>query len=171
MNKTTKIIAILLSVLTTTAVVAGATYAYQGGGFAKKWHRMDSNKMAEKLEKMDPEKREAVEARIAEMKEKREAMDEVFENGTYEDWLAVQSECPYGKKMNEMITEENFEQFAEMHLLKQAGDYAGAKEIWKELGLEDYRKGHKKGFGKGMKGKCGMENGAKRCGGECPFKK
>ncbi len=166
MNKTTKIIAIVLSVITTTAVVAGASYAFEGAGFAKKWHRMDPEKMAEKLEKMDPEKREAVQARIAEMKEKHEAMQKTFENNDYEAWLALQSDCPKGEKMREAITEENFEQFAQIHLLKQAGDYEEAKEIWKELGLEGFIKTHKKGF----KG-CGMKNEFKKCGEECPFKK
>ncbi len=104
------------------------------------------------------------EARKAVMEEKRVQMTKVFENGTYGEWVALQNQN-FEEKITQMrarhsemmsgITEENFGQFAEAHLLMQAGDFDGAEEIFEELGIEKGKGfGHMgnqgKGIGKGM---------------------
>ena len=100
------------------------------------------------------------EARKAVMEENKVQMTEIFENGTYGEWVALsnqkleeritQMRTSHSERMAQ-ITEENFGDLAEAHLLMQSGDREGAREIMEGLGLE-------KGFGpKGDHGK-GMGN-------------
>ena len=96
----------------------------------------------------------------------RAQMTEVFENGTYQDWvdLANQNYSERSGLMQErhdermsQVTEENFGQLAEAHSLMQAGDYDGARAIMDELGLDRGlgARGNgfnEDGFGRGMRG-------------------
>jgi hypothetical protein len=66
-----------------------------------------------------------------------EEMQEAIENGDYEDWISLREEnkLPMKGRIFSIITEENFEQFKEMHLAQIQGDTATASQIRAELGL------------------------------------
>jgi len=93
-----------------------------------------------------------IQERRAKMEAQREEMQNVMENGTYEEWKTIVESRP---KMTDHITAENFAKFQEIHKLKQAGNYEEAKELWEELGIEK-KFGmpgiHKDGFNKGTRG-------------------
>lgn len=100
-----------------------------------------------------PELTEEMEAQMeehrAEMEAQREKMNEIMENGTYEEWKAEIESRP---KITDYITVDNFTNFQEAHKLRKSGDFEGAREIMEELGIE----------GKfGMMGKGGMSRGPK----------
>ena len=70
--------------------------------------------------------------------EEHAAVQAALEAGDYEAWQTATGElCRFG----ENITEENFDQFAEMHRLMQAGDVEGAQTIAEQLGIEPMGKG------------------------------
>lgn len=79
---------------------------------------------------------------------RHEAVQTALENRDYQAWKEEVDSRP---RMTDYITEENFDQFAEMHDLMLAGDREGAQEIRDELGLPDMGRGagFKKGFGMG----------------------
>jgi len=81
--------------------------------------------------------------------ETMEAMHQTFENNDYDAWVGLVSENPRGQNILEQVNEDNFERFAEAHMLMFEG-----KEILDELGIEH----HKKGPGK-MGHKDGPRNG------------
>ena len=71
--------------------------------------------------------------------EKHEAVKAAVEAEDYNAFIAaVGEEAPF----LETITEENFPVFVEIHELKEAGDFEGAKALAEELGL-NYKKGHR----------------------------
>lgn len=109
-----------LSVVATTAIVAGGAYAFQGD-FTKRGPNT----------------------------EQREAMEEAVENNDYNAWKEL---VPERGKMADIITEENFKKFSDMHKLAEAGKTDEAKAMAQELGL------------KGAGG-CGMMAGGQACGG------
>jgi len=114
-----------LSVVATTAIVAGGAYAYQGDR-----------------------------AQRGGNSEQHEAMEQALENKDYNAWQEL---APDKGKMSELITEENFARFAEMHRLMAEGKTDEAKAIGEELGLNNFGPmmgGMMKG-GQGMKG-CGV---------------
>ena len=78
--------------------------------------------------------------------EQREAMNIAMEAGDYDAWVAA---APTEKA--EMVTAENFEQFAKMHGLKSR-----MQEIGEELGFSNW-KGHGKGGCHGWKNKSSEE--------------
>ncbi|MEA2112541.1 MAG: hypothetical protein U9P50_01040 [Patescibacteria group bacterium] len=92
------------------------------------------------------------EARQATMEEHKAQMGEIFENGTYSDWVNFSNQNleekisgmreRHTERMSQ-ITSENWEGFTEAHRLMIAGDVDGAKAIFEELGIE-------KRMGKGM---------------------
>src|SRR3989344_80538 len=61
------------------------------------------------------------------------AINEALASGDYAAWVAATGG---DSRFGENITEENFDQFAEMHRLLQAGDTQGAKAIAEQLGIE-----------------------------------
>ena len=63
--------------------------------------------------------------------EHREAMQAVLEAGDYQAFLELVGDKP----ISEIITENNFARFIEMHELMETGDREGAKAIAEELGL------------------------------------
>jgi len=87
----------------------------------------------------DGERPEFDSERRAQMQEHKEAMKEVLEAGDYNAFVELVGD----KKLGETITADNFDQFVEMHNLKEAGDREGAKAIADELGLK-HRPGQKK---------------------------
>lgn len=87
--------------------------------------------------------------------ERHAKMEEAFNSNDYQAWKDLMQ----GRgRVSEIINENNFARFAEMHKLMKAGDTQKADEIRKELGL-----GQGKMMGKG--------NGQGRKGGNCPFRK
>ena len=110
----------LISALALTLLTgAGATYAYQG----------DPNIQGPNYSP-----------------ERHEAMTEAFQNKDYETWKNLME----GKgRVKDIITEENFDKFVEMHNLRLAGDIDGSNAIREELGLNK-KKG--KGAGQGIGG-------------------
>ena len=84
----------------------------------------------------------------------RQAILEAIENNDYEAWKSLMEEKGKGK-ITEIITEENFAKFVEMHQLMQEGKYEEAKELRKELGL---------GIGRGPGAFIrGFKKGARHC--------
>ncbi|MFH0846253.1 MAG: hypothetical protein V1851_02555 [Patescibacteria group bacterium] len=105
------------------------------------------------------------ETRKAEMEQIREArqaqMRSIFENGTYGEWVAQENQNfneqvarmqTRHQEMLGQITEENYGQFAEAHLLMMNGDFDGAKAIFDELGINrsfGLMDGYSRGMGEG----------------------
>lgn len=102
-------------------------------------------------------------AYFEEMKIVKEAVQTAIENNNYQAWVDAHGDGERGKKMLEMINENNFSQLVEMHNLMQDGDKEGAKAIAEELGLPG-----KSEFGKhkGKRGAMKDVNGD----GVCDFK-
>lgn len=64
--------------------------------------------------------------------ERHEAMEQAFNNLDYGAWQELMGDKG---RVAQVVTESNFAQFAEAHQLALSGDYEGADEIRKELGL------------------------------------
>ncbi len=97
--------AVGLSVIATTVIVAGAAYAHNGGFEKSRKRELGAKNFA--------------------------AIQEAIKNNDYVSW----SELIGDKKIGEIINEDNFSQFVEMHNLIKEGDFAAADEIREELGL------------------------------------
>ncbi|PIR49204.1 hypothetical protein COU80_00445 [Candidatus Peregrinibacteria bacterium CG10_big_fil_rev_8_21_14_0_10_55_24] len=83
--------------------------------------------------------------------EQFQAAQEAIENGDYAAWKSAMEESGRPAGMLDIITEENFDRFVEMHELMQSNDRDGAQAIAEELGLP---KGPAHGFGRGgMRGR------------------
>jgi hypothetical protein len=86
--------------------------------------------------------------------ERHQAMTQAFENNDYDAWKAQMD----GRgRVTQVITADNFAQFAEAHRLALAGDLDGADAIRAELGLrtrdgQGGGQGYGKGEGRGMRG-------------------
>lgn len=76
------------------------------------------------------------------------AVEEALENNDYASW----SELMNDRRMEDLINEENFSQFVEMHNLIKSGDFAAADEIRKSLGLPERGE-------RGPKGDCDCSDG------------
>jgi hypothetical protein len=123
--------ATVLTIAASALMLTGNTFAYQGD-YTQKGPDCDS--------------------------EKHEAMEQAFENSDYQAWKELMN----GKgRASEVVNEGNFVQFAEAHKLAEEGNYEGADEIRKELGLRT-RDGERMGAGYG-KGN-GEGNGEGRFG-------
>lgn len=66
--------------------------------------------------------------------ERHNSMVEAFKNKDYEAWKDIMSERGRSRVV-EVITEENFETFVQMHNLMIEGDTEKAQELRQELGL------------------------------------
>jgi hypothetical protein len=75
--------------------------------------------------------------------------------GGYSAFLELMESHPHGEKMLEVVTEENFDVFVQMHEARSSGDHETAKTLAAELGIENmrgegrgmHRQGMNKGFG------------------------
>ncbi len=77
--------------------------------------------------------------------ERHELMQEAFENNDYNSWKELMIQDGRHPRVVNVITEDNFAQFAEIHNAKLSGDYEKVKELRAELGLgQGMRQG--KGF-------------------------
>ncbi|MBN2421985.1 hypothetical protein JXB41_02050 [Candidatus Woesearchaeota archaeon] len=68
-------------------------------------------------------------------RENMEAVMAAIEAGDYDAWKEAVADCPGEAKISELITEENFDRFVEMHNARRDGDFETAKEISEELGI------------------------------------
>lgn len=93
--------------------------------------------------------------------ENREELMAAIENGDYETWRTLVEAHPNAKQMLEVVNEDNFYLFTEMHDLIQDGDLEGAKAIADDLGLERPMMGKNQ--------KKGPKNGECPVDGERPF--
>lgn len=119
----------------------------------------EQNKM-NKLELTNEMKAER-EVHREKMEFQREEMQEIMENGTYEEWKILMENRA---RMTDYITPENFAKFQEAHKLRQTGDHEGAQEIMKELGIEG-------NFGIRGKGMHNESRGMKQMSKNCSFQK
>lgn len=78
-----------------------------------------------------------------EMIERHEAMEAAFEGDDYDAWYALMTEDDHHPKVVDIITEENFAQFTEIHELMEEGNIEEAQALREELGLG-------KGMGRGF---------------------
>jgi len=97
----------------------------------KKLSKMTEAEFLEYAEK-ELKKVEEMEARREELEEKREALEEALENLDYEVWYEIMKENERNEELLEIISEDNFVRFVEMHDLKKE-----ARELAKELGIEN----------------------------------
>jgi len=108
------------------------------------------------------------EARQAIMEENKAQMGEIFESGTYSDWVNFSNQN-FEEKVTQMrerhterisqITSENWNRFKEAHQLMVNGDREGAQVIFEELGIEKgMGNGAFKGKGQFNKGVCPRNN-------------
>ncbi|MFH1781587.1 MAG: hypothetical protein ABH835_03165 [Patescibacteria group bacterium] len=142
MNKTKKSIvvftlvsAVTLSGMTMATASQAAEFEWGQGFFQKVWERLSDDDKAE----LEKEK----ESFMQERQGHREEMNEIIATGDYAQWKEQIEARP---KITDVITEENFDKFKEMHQLMQDGNFEEAQIIREELGLPD--RGH--GIGRGM---------------------
>ena len=93
--------------------------------------------------------------------ERHESMQESFESADYEAWYALMTEDGRHPKILDKVTEDNFEQFAEMKQAFIDGDFETGQQLREELG---FGMGMKKGWeqGRRMNGK-GFRGQGKGC--------
>ncbi|MFH1432900.1 MAG: hypothetical protein ABIG84_06820 [archaeon] len=93
------------------------------------------------------------------MEENRAAVQAAIESGDYEAWLLAIEGNPGAEKLKEVITQDNFATFVELHQAIEDKDFKTAKAISEELGID----GPNNGFGRGMnrhaRGGCRMLSG------------
>lgn len=77
--------------------------------------------------------------------ERQQAMETAFATNNYQNW---KEEMAGKGRVTQVVTEENFAQFARAHERAQAGDLEGAREIRQSLGLGlGQQKGDRSGTG------------------------
>ncbi|NQV08972.1 hypothetical protein HQ529_03925 [Candidatus Woesearchaeota archaeon] len=79
--------------------------------------------------------------------ERHELMEQAFENNDYDAWKTLMTENGRNPRVVDVVTEDNFATFAQIHEAKEAGDYETALALRAELGL-----GMKDGSGQGRQG-------------------
>lgn len=115
----------MIPVIAVIALIAVSSYVYANqGGSGKFFHRFNPERHAQ--------------------------MQEVFESEDYQAWTALLPEdCP----LLDDVTEENFDQYIEMHNLMMDGEFEAAKVLSEELGIDSKGCFGIKGFKKwGMHG-------------------
>ena len=103
-----------------------------------------------------------------------EIMD-ALNTGDYAAWVGVHesNDLLVRSEIANLITEENFDRFVEMHIAKQNGDMRTAKEIAEELGLErpigkQFQKGMRQGPQDGSRKGLGGRKSGQRNFQNCP---
>jgi len=120
-------------------LVVGSAIAFGGFGSQAARDAMESGNYAAWKEAMTSaltEKRfNQMRERHSQMQEKRAEIETAMQQG-YQAWKEVAEKSPRGERLADVITEENFDRFVEMHNLMKSGEHDAAKEIAKELGIE-----------------------------------
>ncbi len=88
--------------------------------------------------------------------ERHEDMENAFETSDYDSWYQLMTRDGRTPRVAEVVTESNFETFAQAHEAAENGDNELAAELRAELGLNNGEgprdgTGHGKGMGQGMK--------------------
>jgi hypothetical protein len=145
-----------LAFLMVAGLFAGA-YAFMGNGAARDaiaagdyeaWKAAVTDELTE-------ERFNQIAERHRHMHQYREQVHAAIEAGDYEAWKAAMDQMQ-GPRITDLVTEENFDLFMQMHIAKQNGDYETANQLREQLGIEA-------GFGK-MKGSGFGKFGMHRCG-------
>lgn len=96
-----------------------------------------------------------------------QAIRDAVEAGDYDAWYAAMKEIEKPRPID-VVTEDNFDIFVQMHEAREAGDFDKAEELAEELGLErgfeNCMRGHYN-VGKGQMGQC--MRGQRRGIGDC----
>lgn len=157
MKKVTKfgIVALLLVSLVASAFAFSgkgfgnevAREALEAGDYATWKEAMTAGLTEDRFNQLRERHTQMAEKRVA-MQETREKVQQALEAGDYNAWKEAIGDSPRGAKSTEVITEDNFETFVEMHNAMQSGDFETAKQLAEELGLKGFGKfgiGHRKG--------------------------
>jgi len=97
--------------------------------------------------------------------ERHELMENAFESNDYDAWYELMTEDGRHPRVVDVITEENFPIFVEIHEARESGDYETAAELRSDLGL-GIGQGMHKGAGTGQPGTGQqMHDGSGRHGG------
>mgnify|MGYP006863451151 CR=1 FL=1 len=151
MNKKYFIASSLVAFAVLLTGVLATNAAFRDGEGRGSGLNLDPDKKAEMQEKMEERK--------AEMETRQTEMQEIMESGDYNAWKVLHEERESNRlNILDIINEDNFDKMVEMHNLRQAGDYEGARNIADELGLPE-------GMGRGMGQKTGMHRGTRGNGG------
>ncbi|MBN1941209.1 MAG: hypothetical protein JW772_03440 [Candidatus Diapherotrites archaeon] len=96
----------------------------------------------------------------------REQLQAAIEARDYAAWVAVHenNDFPMKGRIFEMVTADNFEQFAEMHEAMKSHDIETAKQIREELGMQCGKGWGMGRFGHGFGKMRGSMNGDAKCG-------
>jgi di/tripeptidase len=153
------IIALLLISLVGSAIAFGgneaARNAIKSGDYSAWKTAKISGLTEEKFNQMKNIHQENLERKF-QMQEKNDEIETAIKEGYYA-WVKAISDHPNSGKILEIINEDNFDRFVEMHESRKEGDHKTAKEIAEELGLKG--PGIGRGFGKGnFEGRCPMED-------------
>ncbi len=70
----------------------------------------------------------------------KEEMDLAIEQG-YDAWIEVVEDMDHTPPMYEMVSEENFDIFVDLHEARESGDWETARTLSEELGFESGRMG------------------------------
>lgn len=93
--------------------------------------------------------------------EVHDQLENALENRDYDLWISIREEnnFPMNGRMFEVVNEDNFDLFVDMHEAMEAGDIETANTIRAELGLGQgmMKRGQGNEFGQGMHGQ-GMKN-------------
>ena len=92
--------------------------------------------------------------------ERHEAMEVAFDTTDYNSWFELMGDKG---RVAEVVTEDNFAEFALAHSLAKTGDYEGAQEIRQDLGL---RGGNGERMNAGYRGANGDREGMNVSGGQ-----
>ena len=154
MKKTTKF-GVLALLLIGMVVTTGLVYAFGGGldseskeeirqaieaGDYDAWKEAVSAKLTEENFNKLVERHQAMSEKREMMQEHRQAIEAALEAEDYEAWKAAMDGLERGPKIDEVITEENFDTFVQLHEARKSGDFETVQELSEELELE-------KGFG------------------------
>ncbi len=129
-------------------LIVAASSAYGFGGFGQGNEEMqqalEAGNYEAFVEALPKQVSEQQFQRMAERHQNRIAVQQALENQDYEAWVqAIESRT----KIRDMVTEDNFQQFAEMRQAKAQGDLETVQDLAEELGLNQF------GFGKGQLGR------------------
>jgi len=74
--------------------------------------------------------------RRAQREDHRASVEVAMDAGDYDAWFDLMEDSPRGNHLEGLVTEENFDEFVQMHEAYQTGDFETASEISDELGIE-----------------------------------